>query len=171
VDEARHHDMSALVFALIVGLITVILPGSIMFSRIFCYVAADDSGVTVRRIIPTYLIPWSAIQDVCLVPRPHAETDEVSIDTGGTVLMFRTTEREITSLAPVGIDSPGEPMDVVRAKIVLYRDRMRVAGAPPGPVVVLRPAWWLVGIALGMYVLLPIWVLVVYRLVEAIRSA
>jgi hypothetical protein len=122
--------------------------------------------VTVRRIIRTDLIPWSAIQDVCLVPRPHAETDEVSIDTGGTVLMFRTTEREITSLAPVGIDSPGELMDVVRAKIVLYRDRMRVAGAPPGPVVVLRPAWWLVGIALGMYVLLPVWVLV-----EAIRSA
>jgi hypothetical protein len=38
-------------------------------------------------------------------------------------------------------------------------------------VVVLRPAWWRVGIALGMYVLLPIWVLVVYRLVDAIRSA
>jgi hypothetical protein len=68
VDGARHHDMSALVFALIVGPITVILPGSIMFARSFCYVAADDSGVTVRRIIPTYLIPWSAIQDVASFP-------------------------------------------------------------------------------------------------------
>jgi hypothetical protein len=125
----------------------------VAMSRLVGYVAADDSGVTVRGIGVKRRIPWSAICDVGLTVRNRgAGGAEVTIVSDAMVLEFKTPNGNIKALALAG---SGPRMDRLRTDILRYRDSRTAPGTLPVPSVVTSGGTWVAPTIIFALLILP----------------